>query len=51
MAYRPEEKVSAYKMVFVPNMLVSCVNIASNSILIYALRKRNKLRIITFKLI
>lgn len=51
MTYNLEDKIAAYKMVFVPNTLVSCVNIVSNSILIYALRKMNKVTVITFKLI
>ena len=51
MARQLEDKIAAYKIVFVPNILVSCANIVSNSILVHALRRRNKVRVITFKLI
>lgn len=40
-----------YRQFFIPHILVACTIIAINSILIYALRKRKKLRIITYKLI
>ena len=43
--------ISVDRKFFIPHLLVACTIIASNSILIYALRKRKKLEVITFKLI
>ena len=46
-----EYLISVDRKFFIPHLLVACTIIASNSILIYALRKRKKLEVITFKLI
>ena len=46
-----EYLVSSDRKFFIPHLFVSCASMVSNSILIYALRKRKKLGVITFKLI
>ena len=51
MDYKLEDEIVTYQKFFLPNILVAVTTIVSNSILIYALRKRSKLVIITFKLI
>lgn len=43
--------ISVDRKFFIPQLLVACTIMASNSIFIYALRKRKKLGVITFKLI
>ena len=49
MAYK--DAVSLDRKFFIPRLLAACTIILANSILIYALRRRNKLRVITFKFI
>ena len=43
--------MSVDRKFFIPHLLVSCTSMVLNFILIYALRKRKKLGVITFKLI
>lgn len=50
MADNIELKIAVNRDFFILRFLVACTMIFSNSVLIYALRKRRKLKIITFKL-
>lgn len=49
MAYK--DAISIDRKFFIPRILAACTIILANSVLIYALRRRNKLRVITFKFI
>lgn len=49
MAYK--DAIYIDRKFFIPRILAACTIILANSVLIYALRRRNKLRVITFKFI
>ena len=51
MAYEVTHRIFAYRKFFIPNLIVACTIILANSLLIRALRIRDKVRNISFKFV
>ena len=51
MAYEIKDRIFAYRRFFIPNIITACIIILANSLLIRALRIRDKVRNISFKFV